>query len=216
MTFLSEQSFDVDGKIKTIKKKRKIMKMDTVEEQEDGSIKGKAEVKFEYGELTRDDLTPVGNLLAAEVYVLEEGNVFWGASTPPLNHIDESSRLAHRIGNAAANIANFSKRGMGNTVIFHPSVIDRIEEAKVAQKEVKVPVDPTDPDTEMKTEYKPYFQEGQVEFIEHDAAPEDKVLVIYRGPGDDDQPLIYVEGEGLVMNNTVADVETYGKFVRIP
>jgi len=222
MTFLSQQSFDVDGKIQVVKKKRKIL--EEAEQQKDGTIKGKARVKFEYGELTREDLDPNfagSNLAAAEAYVLEEGNIFWGMSTPPLNHIKPEAQLAHRISNARAKIANFSKRGMGNTVIFHPRVLDRIEEAKVAIKVTEVaqpgPNYENDPDDIVMVEQeKPYFGEDEVEFIPHEMAPEDKVLVMYRGTGDDDQPLIYVEGEGLVLNNSVADVETYGKFVRIP
>ena len=60
----------------------------------------------------------------------------------------------------------------------------------------------------------PYFP-TEPELFEDDLMNPDQVLVIYRGQDDGDQPLIYVEGEGLLMNNKVALVEDYGKFVDI-
>jgi hypothetical protein len=120
MTFIPVKTFDENGEFKVIKKRRKILKEGEV--QEDGSIKGKAEVKLEYGTLTRENLnTDVGNLAAAEVLALEEFEIFWGMGTPPLNHVDPESHLAHRISMAAARIlVTHSKRGRGNTVDLSP------------------------------------------------------------------------------------------------
>ena len=211
MTFLSQQSFDAEGKIKTIKQKRKIL--ETVESTEDGILKGQARVKFEYDELTREDLVPMGNLRAAEAHVLEEGEVFWGMSTPPLNHVDRDAWLAHRISMAAANIGANSKRGNGNTVVCHPSVREQVEQCWDKTKMVKQYIEEIDDMVEIP---QPYFPTGPLEVFENELAPEDSVLVIYRGEDETDQPLIYVEGEGLLLNNKVTDVENYGKFVRIP
>jgi hypothetical protein len=210
MTFLSKQSFDADGKIKTIKSKRKIL--ETVESTEEGILKGQARVKFEYDELTRDDLTPVDSLESAEALVLEEGEVFWSMGTPPLNHIAPEDRAAHRISTAAASIADRTKRGPGNTVICHPSNTAIVEDCWERTKTVDQYL------PGMETPIKvaaPYFPNGPLTVFEDARAPEDKVLVIYRGADDDDQPLIYVEGEGLIKNSKVVDVENYGRFVRL-
>ena len=126
MTFLSKQSFDPNGEIQVVKKKRKIL--ETVESTDGGKLKGQAKVKFEYGVLTSENLVKVNNLREAERLVLTEGEVFWGMSTPPLNHVPVEARLAHRISMAAANIANMSGRGSGNTVVCHPSQRDRVDE----------------------------------------------------------------------------------------
>jgi hypothetical protein len=74
------------------------------------------------------------------------------------------------------------------------------------------------PETEeMMDVEKAYFPGGPLNVIEHDLAPDDSVLVLYRGEDDEDQPLIYVDiWDGLLLNSEAADVETYGKFVRIP
>lgn len=210
MSFIPVKNFDENGEFKVIKKRRKILKEGEV--QEDGTIKGKAEVKLEYGTLTRENLNAeVGNLAAAETLVLEEFEIFWPYSTPPLNHVDPESHLAHRISMAAANIGENSKRGRGNTVICHPTLREKVDNCWDKLKTVKQ-YDPTVDDmVEVK---KPYFEEP-LEVIEHDAAPEDSVLVLYRGEDDTDQPLIYIESEGLLLNNAIADVEHYGKFVRV-
>lgn len=208
MTFLSEQSFDEDGVIKVVVSKRKILESGEVK---DGILTGKARVKFKYEELTRDDVIPMGNRLAAEVHVLEEGEVFWAISTPPLNHVPKDSHFAHRISLAQSNINSNGGRGRGNTIICHPSVTEQvracfdkqktIEQMNAAEQMVEVQI--------------PYFQ-NEPEIIEHDLASDESVLVLYRGERDSDQALIYVDGEGLLMNDKLAAIETYGKFVRIP
>ena len=209
MTFLSTQSFDDDGKINVIVKKRKIL--ESGERQEDGSIKGKARIKFEYGELTRDDLVAVGNHRAAEVMAMEEGEIFWGYSCPPLNGVDDDCKLAHMISMAASNIATHSKRGFGNTVVCHPSIADQIRESFTKQKTVEEYNEESENMVEAKI---PYFPK-EPELFEDDAMDNTQVLVLYRGEDDGDQPLIYVEGEGLLMNNKIAHVEHYGKFVDV-
>lgn len=212
MTFLSKQSFDNDGVIKVVKKKRKIL--ESVTSQEGTKISGQAKVKYEYGELTADNLVKVDSLRAAEGMVLTEGEVFWGMSTPPLNHIDPAAHFAHRISMAAANIGNMSGRGNGNTVVCHPSARDKVDQCWDKVKTVQE----FNPATEdMMDVQKAYFPNGPLDVFEHDLAPEDSVLVLYRGESDDDQPLIYVDiWDGLLLNSEAADVETYGKFVRIP
>jgi hypothetical protein len=211
MTFLSEQSFDEDGNIKTFIKKKNTA--ESVATQDDGSVKAQVRVKFEYGNLTAEDITPIGNLCGAESLVLTQGDIFWGMSTPPLNHIAEECRLAHRVGMAAANIGDKSKRGQGNTIVCHPTVRDKVDamfdKIKTVQKYDEATEDMQDVEV-------PYFPNGPLTVFEHDLAPDDSVLVLYRGDSDEDQPLIYVEGHGLVTNSKVVAVEHYGKFVRIP
>jgi hypothetical protein len=208
MTFLSEQSFDENGVIKVVVKKSRVLESGEVK---DGVLTGKARVKFKYEELTRDDVLPMGNRLAAEVHVLEEGEVFWGISTPPLNHVPKDSHFAHRISLAQSNINSNGGRGRGNTIICHPSVTVRVracfDKLKTIQQMTAT--------KEMVDVQVPYFQ-NEPEIIEHDLAAENSVLVIYRGSNDSDQPLIYVEGEGLLMNDKISAIETYGKFVRVP
>jgi hypothetical protein len=63
---------------------------------------------------------------------------------------------------------------------------------------------------------KPYFGDDTPTIFEDELVDDDVLLVLYRGQSDEDQPLIYVDGAGLLMNNHVAKVENYGKFVRIP
>jgi hypothetical protein len=212
MTFLSQQSFDPNGEIRVVKKKRKIL--ESVTSTEGGVLKGQAKVKFEYGILTSDNLVKVGNIRAAEAMVLTEGEVFWGMSTPPLNHVPDEAKFAHRVSMAAANIGNMSGRGTGNTVVCHPSAAAKVDDMWHQLKTVQE----FDPVTEdMMDVEKPYFPNGPLTVIEHDLAPEDSVLVLYRGEDDTDQPLIYVDiWDGLLLNGQAADVETYGKFVRIP
>ena len=209
MTFISQQTFDADGNIKVIVKRRKILEVG--ETQEDGSVKGQARVKFEYGDLTREDLTAVGNLRAAEVMAMEEGKVFWGYAHPPLNNVEDDCKLAHMISLAASNIATMSKRGFGNTVIVHPTNAELIRESFTKQKTIEQYDEETDGMIDVQI---PYFP-TEPELFEDDLMNPDQVLVIYRGQDDGDQPLIYVEGEGLLMNNKVALVEDYGKFVDI-
>jgi len=209
MTFLSQQSFDADGQIPVIKKKRKILKEDEV--QEDGSIKGKAEVKYEHEYLTRDDLLEVGNIRAAELMVMDEGEVFWGYGAPPLHGIDEDCKLAHMLSLAASNIATMTKRGFGNTMIVHPTRAAEVRDSFTKQKWVQQYSEEKD---DMEDVQIPYFP-AEPEVFEDDGMNPEQVLVIYRGQEDGDQPLIYVEGEGLLLNSKIALVEDYGKFVDI-
>jgi hypothetical protein len=209
MTFLSTQNFDENGTIKTIIKKRKILETGEVI---DGKIKGTAKIKIEYGELTRDDLIKTGNLRATEGYILEEGNVFWGMSTPPINHIAEDSRLAHRISTAAASVGAHSTRGVANTIVCHPTARPQVDACWDKLKTVKQYDEASE---EMIDVEKPYFPNGEMTVYEDVLAPEDKVLVLYKGEDQADQPFVYVDGEGLLLNNKLTDVENYGKFVRI-
>ena len=208
MTFLSQQNFDDNGEIKVIKQKRKILEEGEIV---DGKLKGKARVKFEYESLTREDLTEVGNLRAAEVMAMEEGEIFWGYGSPPLNGVDDENVLAHRISLAASNIATMSKRGFGNTIIVHPTRAEEVRDAFTKQKTVEQYDEASD---SMQPAQIPYFP-VEPEVFEDDAMNPEQVLVLYRGTEDGDQPLIYVDGEGLIMNSKVALVEDYGKFVDI-
>lgn len=213
MTFLSEQSFNSDGVIKTIIKRRKILEMDTAQTQEDGTVKGKARIKFDYGDLTVEDIVPQGNLRGAEAFVLTEGEVFWAMSCPPLNHIAEDTRLAHRVSMAISNIGSNSQRGAGNTIVCHPSCRAQVDAMFDKMKTVDQYDEATDNMIEVQ---KPYFGELTPAIFEDELVDDDVLLVLYRGESDEDQPLIYVDGAGLLMNNHVAKVEHYGKFVRIP
>ena len=220
MTFLSTQTFDENGEVHGLSK---IEREFTLEEQHQatGIAKGKIKSKFKTEPYTADDAIAFGNIAGAEAHVLTEGEVFWGLSAPPIRHIAEHNRSAQRISNAMANIATKSGRGAGNTVVYNPAFAEAIEQAKVATKTVKVPqpgpnIENDPEDFEMVEQEVPYFQDpDSIAWIEHDLAPEDKVLVLYRGTEDSDQPLIYVEGAGLILNNKLSAVDGYGKFTKV-
>ena len=94
MTFLSTQTFDSDNEIKVVTKKRKILdEASGMDVQADGTIKAKARIKFEYGAVTKDDVTPFASIEDAEAYLLEEGNMFWAMGCPPINHIEEDDTV---------------------------------------------------------------------------------------------------------------------------
>ena len=208
MTFISQQNFDEDGNIKILVGKD--MTLESVKNEE-GVLKGQARVKFKHEMLTREDLTEVGNLRAAEALVMEEGKVFWGYAHPPLNGIPDDCKLAHQIALAASNIQTMTKRGFGNTVIVHPTNAERVREAFTKEKTVQR----FDPETEDMVDVQiPYFL-NEPELFEDELMDPNQVLVIYRGQDDSDQPLIYVEGEGLLKNSKVVPVEDYGKFIDI-
>ena len=220
MTFLSTQTFDADGKIPVIVKKRKIL--ESVESTEDGKMTGKARIKYDYENLTRNELLPFPTLDSAEAFVLSEGEIFGSTSTPPLNHVEPDSRFAHRITNGMANISYASNRGRGNTIVCHPSVTEQVkagfDKLKTIQQHMPLDGDEENkhPDNWELTDMQiPYFP-TEPEVIENEFAPDDAVLVLYRGTEDGDQPLIFIDGEGLLLNNKIAETYGYGKFVRIP
>jgi hypothetical protein len=220
MTFLSTQTFDSDNEIKVVTKKRKILdEASGMDVQADGTIKAKARIKFDYGAVTKDDVTPFASIEDAEAYLLEEGNMFWAMGCPPINYIEEDSRFAHRISNAMANISMRGKRGFGNTVVYHPSCKESIALAISAIRiPDKLPDDLTSEEQVMWTmqnQPRPYLNE-HVNYIEHDGAPDDTVLVMFLGDDPTTLPLMFADGFGLVVNNHVADAENCGKFVRIP
>lgn len=210
MSFISVEHFDENGEFKVFKSQRRVL--EEIDEQDNGIIKGKARVKNEYVTLDQTDIVPVDNLLEAEKMALEEFEIFYSISTPPLNHIPQENWLAHRISTAAANIATMSKRGFGNTVICHPSLRSQVDACWDKTKTVQE----FDPNTEEMIEReKPYFPAGAYEVFEHPDADTQSVLVMYRGETPQDQPLIYIENHGLLLNNRIADVEFYGKFVKV-
>jgi len=220
MTFLSTQNFDENGEVHGLSKVEREITL-SEERQPNGLVKGKMKNKFKTEPYTAADAIAFGNVAGAEAHVLTEGEVFWGLSAPPIRHIKEEYRSAQRISNAMANIATKTGRGAGNTVVYHPDFAEAIEQAKVALKTVKVPQpgpnhenDPND--VEMVEQEVPYFQDpDSIDWIEHTGAPEDKVLVMYRGTEDSDQPLIYVEGAGLILNDKLSAVDGYGKFTKV-
>lgn len=212
MTFLSTQTLDDNGKLKVVVDKRKILESGEVK---DGKLTGKARVKYEYGELDESEIRPFSSIEEAESFIMDEGELFWAMSTPPLNHIDDSAKLAHRMANARANIMASVKRNGIVTILYHPSVQNRIDEAKVAMREMES-VNPMDPEGDMIVTQVPYFEDDFTEFVPHDGMPDDTVLVLFKGSADEDQGIIYVEGHGLALNDKVTDPENYGKFVRIP
>ena len=220
MTFLSTQTFDDNGEVRVFTGlDRKATLKDFDKDTGVGTAQIASTAKTE--SYTAEDAIPFGNALGAEAHVLTEGEVFWGVSTPPIRHIAEENRSGLRISNAMANIATHSKRGFGNTVIYNPVFAEAIEQAKTALKTIKVPQpgpnfeeDPED--VELVDQEVPYFEDPDaIAWIEHANAPDDKVLVLYRGTDDTDQPLIWVEGTGLIMNSKMAAVETYGKFTKV-
>lgn len=212
MSFISQQEFNEDGVIETIVKTRKVL--ETVESQEEGRLSGKARVKVETGTLTLEDCQPFHSIEEAEGMILTEGEYFWSVSRPPLNHIPEEEHNAYRISRAVANIGAMSKRGAGNTIIVHPSARAKVDAALEMQRTVETPLNPEEPDGPKQSQRVPYF-DPKPTVVEHEDAPDDTVLVLYLGEEANDQPLVWVEGHGLIVNNKVTDVENYGKFVRI-
>jgi hypothetical protein len=209
MTFLSQQKFNEDGVIKIISKRRRVLEDGKVE---DGVLKGKARIVLEYGDLDRTMLVDVGDLEAAETFVLTEFEVFYGMSTPPLNQIDPENHFAHRISIAAASIGDSTKRAWGNTVVCHPERRAQVDDCWNKIKAIKIYSEEI---ADMIDGERPYFDEP-LKVYESENAPKDKVLVMYIGDDENDQPLIHVDGEGLLMNNTLVNVKEYGRFVRIP
>ena len=210
MSFLSQQSFDENGEVKVIVAKRKVFEAGEID-QVTGHLVGTARIKYDYDALTRDDIVNVGNLRAAEVLVMEEGEIFWGTAAPPLHGIADDCILAHKMSLAASNIKTMSKRGFGNTFVVHPTRADEVREAFGKLKTVQQYDEETEDMVDVQI---PYFQ-GEPDLFEDEVMDTEQVLVIYRGQDGCDQPLIYIEGEGLLMNSKVALVEDYGKFVRI-
>lgn len=193
MTFLSVQSFDENEQIHTLKSVKRTVDLDTVKSNEHGHSTVKMKVDFETEAFGRDNLIPARNEQEAEQYVFEN-EIFWNLSTPPMNHVPEELRLAENIRRAAGNVATNSGRGTGNTVVYNPAVEHQIETVKEVYE--------TSPAASMT-------------FVASDQAPTDRVLVLYRGTESEDQPLIYVPGEGLLLNNGFTEVENYGKYVKI-
>ena len=195
-SFLSKQSFNENGEIEVFMKRRLIL--DQVDEEFESdpqnnmrpSIKGKARVKYETNALTKDDVMPFNSIEEAEEHVLEPFEVFDFISKPPLHDVPEEEKIFKHIHRAMANVASMSKRGFANTMVYHPS-----NQAFVDQVDEKL--------------------EEDLDYIAHDKMVENCVLVIYRGEEDIDQPLIYVEGHGLLVNNKLTDIINYGNFIRI-
>jgi hypothetical protein len=208
MSFLSIQEPDSQNQILVISK----ISADLVS-LNSGNATGKAKIKFETKPIETEKIIPFNSVDEAETYVLENGNVFYSMSTPPLNHVEVDARLAHRISIAKANIAANSRRGMGNTIICHPNLMDKVNNCWNKIKSVMV-YNPLTEQSELVEQL--YFSNGPLQVYTTPNAPEDQVLVLYRGEKDTDQPLIYIPGSGLYLNSALSDVESYGKFVRIP
>lgn len=220
MTFLSVQTFNDDGVVEALSQ---IEKTFTAEEaqQPNGLVRGKIHNEFKTETYSAEDAIAFPDTLGAEAFVLTECEVFWPNSAPPIRHVTPESRAAHRIALAMSNIATKSKRGAGNTVIYNPAMAEDIEQAKTAIKTTMEwqpgpNYENNKNDMVQVTVSKPYFSNPEeIDWIEHENAPEDKVLVLYRGKEAVDQPLIYVEGTGLILNSRFADVGGYGKFTKI-
>lgn len=208
MSFIIVTNFDENNEIKVFKKMN--MDLESYEKEDNGSFRGKVRVKHDYSSLKSDAAVPM-TLAEAERHVLEPFSVFWPYSNPPLNNIPPENHLAHRMAMAAANIGASTGRGIANTVVCHPSQREKVDACWDKTKMVDQ-YDPLTDDT-VAVE-KPYFPQGPFEIFEHPNAPEDSVLVMYRGEDETDQPLYYVDGHGLLLNSEVIDVGRYGKFVK--
>lgn len=211
MTFISKQSFDDDGKIEVFTKKDLVFENFNTTTGS-STIKGQARVRYKTGALGRDQVIPFDSIRSAEAHVLEDGAVFWTAGAPPLNHIESDSRLAHRISTVMSSIAMTSKRAATVAVVCHPSVRESVDQCWDKTKEMSRYL--PDQDDPVKT-IEPYFPNGPLEVFETDLAPEDRVLVLFKGENDQDQIVLYVEGEGLLVNTLIENYDSYGKFVRI-
>lgn len=152
---------------------------------------GKAQIKVNY-ESEDIDLTtaiPAATLDEAEKIVLQTYDVFGPLSTPPSYHPPEE-QFANNARRAVNNIQTMSGRAAGNTVVYNPS----------QEEKVRTIVD---------------VLHNNMEYIASDNCPEERILVMYRGTADVDQPVIFVEDTGIVLNSVFADSRTYGKFVKI-
>lgn len=222
MTFIPQQTFDEDGAVQLLKTiERTFIAEADDDSTADNVVKGKLKTNFKTEAYTADDAVSFQSLEDAEAYALTEGNVFWGMSAPPIRHIEQKNQSGQRISNAMSNIATKTKRHGGNTVVYHPDFAEAIAEAKVATKIVKQPIPGPNYESD-KSDVRfvdvdvPYFNDpDSIEWIEHSGAPKDKVLVMYRGTEDSDQPLVYVDGAGLILNNRHTTVEYYGKFTKV-
>lgn len=156
------------------------------------SIKGKVKLDFKTEELNLDDVIPVASLDEAERMIFED-EIFPMLSMPPIDHIEKEDHLAHTINRACYNISNNNKRGVGNTIVFNPSISEEMKSAM---------------ENEM-------FQHN-VECFPTPNCPEDEILVLYRGTEDSDHGIIFVDNKdksGILLNSTFAPADTYGRVI---
>jgi hypothetical protein len=152
---------------------------------------GHAQIKVNYESEDIDLSTaiPATTLDQAEQIVLQSYDVFSPLSTPPSYHPPEE-QFGQNARRAVNNIQSMTGRAAGNTIIYHPA----------QEEKVRTIVD---------------LLHDNMEYIASENCLESRILVMYRGTSDLDQPLIYVDGTGIVLNNVFADANYYGKFVKI-
>ena len=111
-------------------------------------------------------------------------------------------------------------RGQGNTIVYHPDMLPVLEDMEQRlhnklleqlKEAAKLLIDPAaqqeEPELQKLSEH--------YNMIEHIDAPEDKVLVMYKGTDPADQPLIFIEDEGLLFNSVYAPYTHYGRYVKV-
>jgi hypothetical protein len=215
MSFISVQKFNDNCEIQIFKKHTYNLESINTSSP-DNPLSGKARVDNVYNTLTPSDVrAPFKTLKEAEAAVLEPFEYFWPVSKPPLKFIDEECHVAHRISRAINSISWTSGRGYGNTIVVHPDDEQVIRDAFL-KYEVDTNLSKSDnPDLDL-TIGKPYFlTPDDIQVITHTDVTIGMPLVLYTGTYDYDHALIYVDGHGLFLNETVAPLTSYGAFVDI-
>ena len=233
---LHPAKFDENGQISVFKKaKRELQSVEeggpSITQTRFGKtkiLKGVAVVKHEFDFLTREeDLTLFASKDDALRFVFDDDDgPFTFISMPPLLQVEPKHRLAHHISRTRANIAGNAKRGRANTIVHNaamavhiPDIHEGFEaEAEERREELRSYLeDPDITEESAKAVQKALMaiEIPEMFFIESEHCPEDRVLILYRGEEQDDQPLFWVEGEGLVQNSKRSDVTHYGKFIRL-
>ena len=165
------------------------------------SIKGKVKLGFETEDVAVDELMPASSVADAEKLVFEE-EIFSNLSMPPVRHVPPQLMFAYTIARACGNVNTRCGRGPANTLVYNPVIQPEVDELEKKMAEL----------TRLQIS-----AEQKLNLVPTDNCPKDKVLVMYRGAEECDQPLIFVdngESSGLLLNNTFADAEDYGKIIK--
>jgi hypothetical protein len=208
MTFIPTTTFDENGELEVM----------TGERVDRGH---KSYIKLGNATVTRNDLKQVTVEEAEDIVMRTD---FGMLGNPPMKDVTPEEKRAANLRRAGSNIATKAKRGQGNTILYNPLDAVKIEECKeqldgpqnvtfgTALGPMVGQVGGKDDDDDDEVDAKPRWA-----YIETDKAPEGKALVMYRSIDDQvgDNAFIYIEDEGLIVNDRYAPVDKYGVFVRL-
>lgn len=217
MTFLPTATFDENGELELL----------TGEKKKRGHM--------QYTQLGKETVTSadVQTMTVTEAEELVLGTDFGMLSNPPQNGPETADeKRAAKLKRAGANVATKAGRAAGNTILYNSADAERVlATAKILNEGagtfggvnlgqiaggtqvVGIPpstgtADDDDGDEKAKPRY---------EYIEENRLPEGKALVMYRNTDSDpgDNAFIYIEDQGLIVNERYAPVDKYGIFVRL-